>query len=1025
MRPVRLRIQGFTCFRDEQDIDFRNLELFAIAGPTGTGKTSILDAMVFALYGEVPRMGAQRLGELISLGLDRASAVLDFEVGASAYRVMRKIRRHGAAQTMIERLDGGTARPIDESVRGVEQVVKRLLGIDAATFLQAVVLPQGQFADFLKSKPAPRRAMLRSLLQLDVYERMRESASQLGRQAAQQTEVLRGRLDDGFRDATPERLAEIERRLGELGAEVRAAGDAAELARLQLDAAERAAQLQADLQRARVRRDELEAERALIETDEQRVQRSERARPLVAILEAAAAARTKHASTRGEVDALAPRAAAAQAAHQAARRALQIAHDATGEIDRLRAVHIQLEQLRPLLPRRGDCQRRIAEAEARRCEAVGALDAASRELAACADQAAGCAADRDRLDRELQQTGHDPARLQQLADALAPAADLASRHRDLVRARSKRAGLDRELAGATEQLAGARRAADRAVEAADQADARHAAARAALDGARRAHAAHDLRSTVVAGEPCPVCLQRVSAVPSIDAPADLEAANRDELAAARARTRCAGEAQQARSALALAERTADDARRQRDGLADEIAAATRDIEAVVRRVAQLVGDLGEGDAAALGNAVPGLHAQARAHAERHAALERRRAELERALGDVHHRRDLAQQRAQTAQRERDRAALDAAQARAELAAIEAQVRAVASSGDPEQERTRVIARIEELEQAREAAVRAEQAARSDHEARSRALALAEAARAAAAADLAALEDRSAQQLRDAGFATEQAVRSAVLSTAQRDDIERRARRWHSEHAVVTARADELERAAGSSQVDARALSAAREHAAAARDRHAGLLAEQGRLGGERRDVEARIARAASLREQLARATATRATYEQLAADLRTDQLQAYLLEGTFREIVQGASVRLLELSSGRYTLDYTHDDFFVIDHDNARERRRADTLSGGETFLTSLALALQLSEQIQRAAGAVRLDSLFIDEGFGTLDPETLATVSDAIQQLGRGHRMVGIITHVQDLTSALPARIDVVRGPDGSKVKVVSEVDQ
>jgi exonuclease SbcC len=117
-----------------------------------------------------------------------------------------------------------------------------------------------------------------------------------------------------------------------------------------------------------------------------------------------------------------------------------------------------------------------------------------------------------------------------------------------------------------------------------------------------------------------------------------------------------------------------------------------------------------------------------------------------------------------------------------------------------------------------------------------------------------------------------------------------------------------------------------------------------------------------------------------------------------------------------------HDDFFVVDHDNGRERRRADTLSGGETFLTSLALALQLSEQVQRAAGAVRLDSLFIDEGFGTLDADTLATVSDAILQLGRGHRMVGIITHVQELTAALPARIEVVRGADGSKIGVVSD---
>ncbi|HEX7839581.1 MAG TPA: SbcC/MukB-like Walker B domain-containing protein, partial [Kofleriaceae bacterium] len=190
----------------------------------------------------------------------------------------------------------------------------------------------------------------------------------------------------------------------------------------------------------------------------------------------------------------------------------------------------------------------------------------------------------------------------------------------------------------------------------------------------------------------------------------------------------------------------------------------------------------------------------------------------------------------------------------------------------------------------------------------------------------------------------------------------------------------------------------------------------------RGDLQTRIARATALRDQLARARTEHAIHDQIAADLRTDQLQAYLLEGTFREIVQGASVRLRELSAGRYTLDYAHDDFFVVDHDNARERRRADTLSGGETFLASLALALQLSEQVQRAAGAVRLDSLFIDEGFGTLDPETLATVSDAIQQLGRGHRMVGIITHVQDLTSALPARIDVIRGPDGSKVQIISE---
>ena len=88
-------------------------------------------------------------------------------------------------------------------------------------------------------------------------------------------------------------------------------------------------------------------------------------------------------------------------------------------------------------------------------------------------------------------------------------------------------------------------------------------------------------------------------------------------------------------------------------------------------------------------------------------------------------------------------------------------------------------------------------------------------------------------------------------------------------------------------------------------------------------------------------------------------------------------------------LEVVDSDFLVVDHDNARERRSADTLSGGETFLASLALALELSQQVQRAAGAVLLDSLFIDEGFGTLDPETLEMATEAIESLPVGGRMV------------------------------------
>jgi exonuclease SbcC len=142
-----------------------------------------------------------------------------------------------------------------------------------------------------------------------------------------------------------------------------------------------------------------------------------------------------------------------------------------------------------------------------------------------------------------------------------------------------------------------------------------------------------------------------------------------------------------------------------------------------------------------------------------------------------------------------------------------------------------------------------------------------------------------------------------------------------------------------------------------------------------------------------------------------------LLEEAFRELVTGASIRLESLS-GRYSLEYEQDAFHVLDGENAGERRSADTLSGGETFLASLALALELSEQVQRAAGAVNLDSLFIDEGFGTLDPETLDTVAAAIESLHVGGRMVGIVTHIPELTERLPARILVDRDAAGSRVR-------
>jgi exonuclease SbcC len=132
--------------------------------------------------------------------------------------------------------------------------------------------------------------------------------------------------------------------------------------------------------------------------------------------------------------------------------------------------------------------------------------------------------------------------------------------------------------------------------------------------------------------------------------------------------------------------------------------------------------------------------------------------------------------------------------------------------------------------------------------------------------------------------------------------------------------------------------------------------------------------------------------------------------------VADASALLLRLSSGQYSLVVVDDGsgFGVVDHANANEVRPVRSLSGGETFQASLAFALALSDHVAAltASGSARLDAIFLDEGFGTLDADTLETVAATIESLAGGGRMVGIVTHVRELAERVPVRYVVQKGP-------------
>ncbi|WP_026268614.1 AAA family ATPase [Micromonospora sp. CNB394] len=265
MRPMRLDMAGFTVFRDETTVDFTDADFFALIGPTGSGKSTVLDAICFALYGTVPRWGGARgLANALAPSATEARVRLVFESAGDRYVATRVVRRDGRGtvktanaglQLMppgfdVTKLDTGLSpEDLGEVVAGtpaeMEQAVLDAVGLPYEQFTSCVVLPQGQFADFLHAKPATRQQILVNLLGLGVYESVQKKAVERAGQAEAKLEAV-DKMLGGLADVDDEALAAARERVDamrELAAAVAAA--VPEWERARATAGERAAALAA------------------------------------------------------------------------------------------------------------------------------------------------------------------------------------------------------------------------------------------------------------------------------------------------------------------------------------------------------------------------------------------------------------------------------------------------------------------------------------------------------------------------------------------------------------------------------------------------------------------------------------------------------------------------------------------------------------------------------------------------------------------------------------------------------------
>jgi exonuclease SbcC len=993
VKPHQLVIEAFGPFVETTTIDFDALGeegLFLIHGSTGAGKTFLLDALCFALYGEVS--GERSVKGLRSQQAPPAAVPrveLVFSCAGERWRLERspawsapKTRGQGftekAPQAVLWRLRDGGAEPVVSRLMEVAREVERLVGLNAAQFRQVILLPQGRFAEVLRSGAEEREALLKTLFHTLPYERAAAWLEDQAR-AARLDLAERQRLLEGLRARAaqvagafapmpepPADQADLEALQQRIAAVAAAAADELERSTAALQAAQ-AAQAQAERladrwdrrQAAAERLADLEGKGQAVEEHRRKLARAERAEALRASLVAEAVARQG-------LERLGQRIAEQLAAAAAARRRVAALPELVRRLDLAALPGLEA----------------LAEARA----ALAAWRSQLGALASRADEATAAAAAADEAGRlavaageRLVRDGAAQVACQGRLEAARLALQVASTARDqldgLQRAAEEASGRAQAAAG----LAAAEAVHQGAVAARHAADAERNRCQAAVLELRRrqlAGMAARLAGELVEGEACPVCGSDHHPAPARPA---ADAVNDDRIAAADQAEAAAGE--QARGA----------------------AAALATAEAELRALREKAGPL-EPAAAALA---------ARRAGEALEAARAAAADLDsrsRAISALEHELQALQGALQAAAGEQARCSQTAAEAAGRAAAWRAEIAAVLGvAGEPRQ----LLAALPPLEAAlRDLAGGAE-------------------AVAGATAQLEQAAARLAAELAGSGFTDGEAVRAALEDESWRRRVAERIEAYGRDLIAVRGLLASPELAALPEQrpdtAAAQAASAAADGArTAAVERHSEARVasvELDRQVAEHRRLQEALAAA---RQQAQRLVALAERCGGKVAPFIS--LQRWVLSAHLAEICRYANQRLELMTSGRYQLRLSDGGgrggrqaglgLRVLDAYTGEERE-VSSLSGGETFQASLALALGVADTVQAHAGGVRLEALFIDEGFGSLDPDNLQLALDELDRLREGGRMIGVISHVAALRERIRAGIQVSGGERGSTARL------
>ena len=920
MRPLRLELSAFGPYAGETVLDMQALGrsgLYLITGDTGAGKTTIFDAITFALYGEAS--GANREPSMLRSKYASPEAEtyvrLTFEYGGKVYVVRRNpeyerpARRGGG--TVLQRADAELVFPdgrVVTKTRDVTAAVRAIVGVDRTQFSQIAMIAQGDFLKLLLAPTEERKAIFRQIFKTDNFARLQEKLRAETAALSAEVQAHRNSLRQYVASV---RIAAEDVRAEALG-RAREGGVATEELFGLLDGLVREdAEAYAAAQARSAQADAVAAE--LARREKQAFERESVCRELE--------------KTRRELD--------------ENRRMLEESAD---RLRRERGRAKEREELGEKAARLKGLSAMFDEAE----QAARDERAAAVSLDGCREKVKESARREENARIRAEQLR---AETQALSDAEVRAAKLEGEYELAKRSADKLEGLYDLCA----DYAAAGKKARALQERYKAASAEAAALRAKFESANDAYLdaqAGILAQSLEEGRPCPVC-----GSVHHPAPAGLSAQAPSQAELERARL----------AANAAEERRAAES----EACAQAQARASAGREAVLRQAAELLPDVPAG--------------------ELHEALPKALEEANGKLGSLAN--AIAAERTRAKRREKLSDDLTAAEQAKEAAA-----EALSKARESEASAASALEGARVRLRAAEGKLPFPTRAAADRE-------LAEAEKALAALR-AALEAAQADE-KECGIRVGKLSGACEQLQAQLDKLP------SADYAQARA-------ARESAETEARNLRTAQQEIAT-------------RLSVNRETAENIRAVAelcAKSEARLSMLSALSATANGTVSGREKVMLETYVQMTYFDRIIVRANTRLMVMTDGQYELvrrecaennrSQSGLELDVIDHYNG-SRRSVKTLSGGESFKASLSLALGLSEEIQSSAGGIRLDSMFVDEGFGSLDEDSLSQALAALSGLTEGDRLVGIISHVSELKERIDRQVLVTKEKSGgSRVRIV-----